>query len=589
LIAFAGKPTTIDTEGLFKIKTVDSPSQKPVPRGTDIEVPLTDVNLDITQMNLSYFKIDVDIQLDLVAGFNNGTLPNLINATEEQKMLWKRVFIFVGYKHASDALWQDKSLHNTKDVGGTEQTRSVLESFLYHRVKPECELKNKAGTYSLPEDVENMDVSKCGTYISIYTLAEAYGLGAKSFNIRFPLIIPFDALLKLQGFTLYPKCTFGAFSLLVKLAAESLVIKQVSPKVSIEKETRLHHSTINGVHYEQRFLEIAHHVSADALPKRNRFHQLTDPIDLIARVNWTDELDGNNAPTGHIKDVTYTRSEVIFGSTTITALQIKSYIYGYKISQRLKDFLRVYFTQNPFVVPAEMVRAYSFPNPPNERGIDTQVNITITHATDAILLFPHHPNDSTCFMNPKYKDVSLKMLDQSIPDTPIDTTSETSFRGELQVNLLGTGLNCSESFENNFMVDYSGAPNERYFTHTDITDFALTFPLEVPSANALFANGAHSTQNTVISLTGNCIKQGIEEVYHNISQGNIEVINKTPPILCLVSNTFWTFGINPLTGEASYHYEINPDWNLYFQTYYPELYNRLLAQMNNGTASQLNS
>ena len=61
LLAFTGKPTTIDQEGLFRIKTVDSPSQKPVPRGTDIEIPLTDVNLDITQMNQSYFQIDVDI------------------------------------------------------------------------------------------------------------------------------------------------------------------------------------------------------------------------------------------------------------------------------------------------------------------------------------------------------------------------------------------------------------------------------------------------------------------------------------------------------------------------------------------------
>jgi hypothetical protein len=200
-------------------------------------------------------------------------------------MLWKRIFIFVGYKHASDAIRSVKALHRTKDVGGTEQTRHVLESFLYHRVKPECELQNKAGTYSNLADVEKMDVSKCGVYLSIYTLAEAYGLGAKSYNIRFPLIIPFDALLSLQAFTLYPKCTFGAFSLLVQLTAESLVVCQVSPKASVEKETRLHHSVINGVNWEQEFLEIAHHTSADALPKRNRFHQLTEPIDLIARVN----------------------------------------------------------------------------------------------------------------------------------------------------------------------------------------------------------------------------------------------------------------------------------------------------------------
>jgi hypothetical protein len=130
-------------------------------------------------------------------------------------MLWKRIFIFVGYKHAPEAIKQNKSTHRTKDVGGSSQVRHVLEAYVYHRVKPECELQNKAGTYSLSSDVEKLDVSKCGVYLSIYTLAEAYGLGAKSFNVRFPLFIPFDALLKYQGFTLYPKSTFGALCELI--------------------------------------------------------------------------------------------------------------------------------------------------------------------------------------------------------------------------------------------------------------------------------------------------------------------------------------------------------------------------------------
>jgi hypothetical protein len=104
-----------------------------------------------------------------VAGFNNNILPNLVNATDEQKMLWKTIFIFVGYKHGSDAIRSVKALHRTKDVGGTEQTRHVLESFLYHRVRPECELPNKAGTYSNFADVEKwMFQNVLCTYQSIH-------------------------------------------------------------------------------------------------------------------------------------------------------------------------------------------------------------------------------------------------------------------------------------------------------------------------------------------------------------------------------------------------------------------------------------
>jgi hypothetical protein len=101
--------------GLFRLKPIDSSSQKPVPRGTDFEIPLSDANLDITQMNLSYFQIGVDIQLDLVAGFKNNALPNLVNATEELKTLWK-IHTLVGYKHTLDAIPSAKALHRNKKV-----------------------------------------------------------------------------------------------------------------------------------------------------------------------------------------------------------------------------------------------------------------------------------------------------------------------------------------------------------------------------------------------------------------------------------------------------------------------------------------
>jgi hypothetical protein len=298
----------------------------------------------------------------------------------------------------------------------------------------------------------------------------------------------------------------------VKITAESLVIAQVPPSISIVRETRLHHSTVNGVHNEQEFLEIANFVSADALQKRNMFYQLGTTIDLIARVNWT--VDGD----GKVDSVTYTRSAVQFGSTTISARQIKSHVHGYKISQRLKDFLKAYFAENIFTVPGEIVRHYSFPNSPNERGIDTQVNIPMTHVTETVVLFPHSPHDMTVFMNPKYKDLSLKFSDMNWPDTPINTTSESFFRSQLQANQLDVLLQCSDEFENSYMLHFSGKNGERYYTPTDITNFAFSVPVEIPSTNALFADGANSTQNTVISLAGNAITQGEEECYHNVGE-----------------------------------------------------------------------
>jgi hypothetical protein len=61
------------------------------------------------------------------------------------------------------------------------------------------------------------------------------------------------------------------------------------------------------------------------------------------------------------------------------------------------------------------------------------------------------------------------MLDMSFPDTPADTVSTTFFRSQLQANCLGVGLQCSEGFENSYMVDYSGKLGERFWMYTSLT------------------------------------------------------------------------------------------------------------------------
>jgi hypothetical protein len=309
------------------------------------------------------------------------------------------------------------------------------------------------------------------------------------------------------------------------------------------------------------------------------FHQLGTAISLISDVIFTQtELadDEVGHSTGDVNSVVYKNCEhVVFGSATIAAVQIKSYIHGFRINNRLKDYLKEYFAVNPFAAPAEMIRSYSFPNTPSERGIDTQINIPLTHAVEVIVLFPHHHNDTTCFMNPKYKNLSLKFLDMSWPDTAVNTTEPQYFRSQLEANMLDEPLQCANEFENSYMVDYSGKREERYFTHTDITSFAHSIPIEIPSTDAFFAEGANSTSNTVISLTGDAIRQGEEEVYGNIALDDGILHNKTPPIFIAVSNTFWVFGVDPQTGAGRVNYEINSSWNQFFQRYYPALYIQL--------------
>jgi hypothetical protein len=117
------------------------------------------------------------------------------------------------------------------------------------------------------------------------------------------------------------------------------------------------------------------------------------------------------------------------------------------------------------------------------------------------------------------------------------------------------------------MLKYSGKKGERFFTPTDITNFAFSIPIEIPSTNAFFSEGVNSVNNTVISISGDCIKQD-EEVYYNVSETDVAEANKTAPILCAVSNTFFAFTVGE-NGRGDCKYEINKSWNQFFAEYYP--------------------
>jgi hypothetical protein len=143
-------------------------------------------------------------------------------------------------------------------------------------------------------------------------------------------------------------------------------------------------------------------------------------------------------------------------------------------------------------------------------------------------------------------------------------------------------LQCSNSFENSYTLDFSGKPNERYYTYTDITDFAFSVPTERPSSNAVFSEGLTSHENTVIALSGQAIKQGEEEVYYNISRGPNPVANITPPILALVQDSFLVFSARDV-GVAVH--ETTRSWNDFLKDFVtPEAYQELLAMSKRGAS-----
>jgi hypothetical protein len=162
-------------------------------------------------------------------------------------------------------------------------------------------------------------------------------------------------------------------------------------------------------------------------------------------------------------------------------------------------------------------------------GIDVTKQFRFTHVKELCILFPRYPSDYTVMFNPCLEKLTITMFNHDYPDKETDTTSARFLRSQLEAMGLYTILQCTESLEHS----YTTPP--RYLT---------------PTRDRSFFDGLDSGPNSEnVTLSGKLIsdKDGHKiDTYHKLTRNdNTEngssVWNKTPPILCLVTDTFWLF------------------------------------------------
>jgi hypothetical protein len=61
---------------------------------------------------------------------------------------------------------------------------------------------------------------------------------------------------------------------------------------------------------------------------------------------------------------------------------------------------------------------------------------------------------------------------------------------------------------------------------------------------------------------------------NNVTQTTAESYNRTPPILCLVTDTFWLFTSR---NGGTVEYNTKETWNELFEKRYPNLYQQLMS------------
>jgi hypothetical protein len=577
-------------------KTVKSISQMPVHGETeDIVIDLTDSkNIHITEFNRSYFELYFDFDIDVFQGEfpilptdeRPSWLPNTETWTDWTTVpalvdIAKITYLFVGFKNSTDCIKFYRIVHNGRDVGPSIKDKVQIESYLYNVMKPKTDKENKANSYTLWEDAYTHNPSVCGQYISMWDIYQAKLSGTSMIHVNFPVIIGYDDLLPFQNFGDFPCCVLGDFKLIVRVSPDALVWCSVSPSESIKQMGEVYPFTQNGQHQIFNYKQFANVISS--------IHQQANFDHRFTQVN-----SSGRACSNCVSDVTsvggtptfasYQGVDILLKPRTITTYTAQSVITGYKLNPTYIDYIRKFYQKEPFVVPAELVFTDNFGAYPDSTGINATKQFKFQHVKELCVLFPRHPTDYTVQFNPCLEKLCLTMFNHDYPDKETDTTSAKFLRSQLEAMSLDTILQCTESLEQS----YTSPPSYQYPTRDrscrDNSDFVFVVPVERESANAFFFDGLDSGANTEnVTISGRFITDANNnriDTYHILNRNNNTVItdssyNRTPPIICLVSDSFWLFTSH---NGGSVEYNTKETWNELFSKRFPNIYNRLMNE-----------
>jgi hypothetical protein len=544
-------------------KTVKSVSQMPVLGETDdIIIDLTDSkNIDVCEFNRSYFELYLDFTLDLFQGkfplLPTDVHPDELVGSVETWTNWstnpvlqdiaKTTFFFVGFKNATDCIRYYRIVHNGRDVGPTIKDKVQIESYLFNVMKPRTDKENKANTFSLWENVHKHNNSICGQYISLWDLYQAQLTGTNSIHINFPVIIGFDDLLPFQNFGDFPSRVLGDFRLIIHVSPDALVWCSVDPAASITQLAETYPFTQGSIGEIFDYKKFANVISS--INQQDNYDHRFTQVNTFGRAASncvSDSTDRSTPPTR----AGYHGVDILLKPRTISTYLAQSVLSGYKLDNAYITHLYNLYQNEPFVVPAEMIYSDNMGANPSTSGIEATKQFKFTHVKEVCVLFPRYVSDYTVQFNPCLEKLSITMFNHDYPDKETDTTSARFLRSQLEAMGLDTILECTESLEQSYTSPPSYLTPTRDRSLSDNTDFVFVIPVERSSANAFFFDGLDSGADTeTLTISGKFITDKDNhkiDTYAILNRNDKIAItndsyNRTPPLVCLITDTFWLF------------------------------------------------
>ncbi|KAA6369433.1 MAG: hypothetical protein EZS28_035040, partial [Streblomastix strix] len=225
--------------------------------------------------------------------------------------------------------------------------------------------------------------------------------------------------------------------------------------------------------------------------------------------------------------------------------EVKDSMASYKSTDECLNLVRQFYSQRPFVVPAQQVEIWPFPTSARLMRIRTSQNIHLSHVMNFCLLFPKDSRATSCFENTCYQNMQVTACGRNFPDMPMNTFEQQFFQLQLNASNLNLLFEASDMYEDASTTPRNSA-TRRFNPQTELTSFLITLQCERNSNEALTFDGL-DTQNqiTPVELRGAPIYQGAINSYYNVDTSGKRLLT---PILCTIHDQFWLF--SPAAGDS---------------------------------------
>ena len=494
--------STNDGTRSFIIRTEDCHDQNaPFNQSQEIRLKITHSDHMISQITEGFinFKIKLTIQL------SKDIQSTHVNDTEK---LGK---IFVGFKSSNQLLDQLQIYSNNLSTG-YQQNECCREGFCYSTIKPYSEKKTRKYTHSLYENVSDYSQSVCGTYVDLVDIMDG-----QKHDVEFEMNLPFEDMLALQAFDLYPNRIVGDIEIRFYVKPAGLVYCQVDPRKIKEVKEFMEDSTIASTF---KSIPIFKH----------GFTQIGNDS-KIAALN-----------VGSDKSITPTTESITLSCLGLTVTACKSNMFGFGVKESTLQAIEQMFSE-PVSIPSQQLDYNAFPTAPTAAGVQGTMNSPLSNITSITVVFPKHANDYTCFDNPIYHNLQLTINGKNYPDEPVSTLGARFLQYQLVASELDGGIQCTKEFEDSLTMPKNKDDGTRYKnTLSDASSFMLNIQTERSRGGYLFDGLDSNGQNVPIQIRCQTIHSGDGDTYFNCDETGQN--HPPPPQVFFCRDTYFTVDIH---------------------------------------------